>query len=177
MITRPSPLTAGPEVIKGFSCSTQLSMKFVLLMNLKLLAIANSFLLNIPEHENFSANKYENANCCWHFHIYYQRKFHAQLSWAWKKFYNLGGWSEPLLSTKRIIGYYRIHEWRAKARMILSHAQDDRHLRIVRMFEKKAREKSRECHNHKPQPFPDTLEEEETDRTKQAQIKQTFEKH
>ena len=29
-----------------------------------------SFLLNIAEHETFSANKYENANYCWHFHIY-----------------------------------------------------------------------------------------------------------
>ena len=26
----------------------------------------------------------------WHFNIYEQEKFHAQLSWAWKKFYNLG---------------------------------------------------------------------------------------
>ena len=42
----------GLEVIKLFSCSTQLSMKFVLLINLKLLTIANSFLLNIAEHEN-----------------------------------------------------------------------------------------------------------------------------
>ena len=34
--------------------------------------IANNgkFFLNIAEHENFSANKYENANYCWHFHIY-----------------------------------------------------------------------------------------------------------
>ena len=56
-----------PKIIKLFSCSTQLSMKFVLLINLKLLTIANSFLLNIGEHENFSANKYGN---CWHFHIY-----------------------------------------------------------------------------------------------------------
>ena len=30
--------------------------------NLKLLTIANSFLLNIAEHENFSANWYENAS-------------------------------------------------------------------------------------------------------------------
>ena len=35
-------------------------MKFVLLINLKLLTIANSYLLNITEHEIFSANKYEN---------------------------------------------------------------------------------------------------------------------
>ena len=32
---------------------------------------------------------------------------------------------------------------------------------------KKVREKSRECHNHKPQPFPYTKGEEETDKTKQ----------
>ena len=31
---------------------------------------ANSFLLNIAEHENLPADKYENANYCWHFHIY-----------------------------------------------------------------------------------------------------------
>ena len=36
----------------------------------KLLIIANSFLLNIAEHESFSANKYENASYSWHFHIY-----------------------------------------------------------------------------------------------------------
>ena len=52
----------GPEVIKLFSCSTQLSMKLALLINLKLLIIGNSLLLNIAEHENFPANKYENTN-------------------------------------------------------------------------------------------------------------------
>ena len=61
---------SGPKVIQLFSCSTQLSMKFVLLINLKLQTIANSFLLNIAEDENFSANKYENANYCWHYLIY-----------------------------------------------------------------------------------------------------------
>ena len=53
-----STLRSGFEVIKLFSCSTQLSMKFVLLINLNLLTNANSFLLNIAGHENFSANKY-----------------------------------------------------------------------------------------------------------------------
>ena len=56
-----------------FSCSTQLSMKFVMLINLKLLTIAFFFffffLLNIAGHENFSANTYENANYYWNFHI------------------------------------------------------------------------------------------------------------
>ena len=50
------------EVIKLSSCSTQLSKKFVQLIHLKLFIIANPFLLNIADHEKFSANKYENAN-------------------------------------------------------------------------------------------------------------------
>ena len=49
-------------VMKCISCSAQLSMKFILLINLKLLTTANSFLLNTAEHQNSSANKYENAN-------------------------------------------------------------------------------------------------------------------
>ena len=39
-------MESGPEVIKLF------------------------FMLNSAEHEIFSANKYENANNSWHFHIY-----------------------------------------------------------------------------------------------------------
>ena len=54
----------GPEVIKLFSCSTQMSMKFFMLINLKLLKIVNSFLLNIEEHKNFTVNKYENFLLC-----------------------------------------------------------------------------------------------------------------
>ena len=54
---------SGPEVIKLFSCSTQLSMKCVLLIKPKLLTTAIFFLLNIADHENFS------VNYCWHFHI------------------------------------------------------------------------------------------------------------
>ena len=32
---------------------------------------------------------------CKYFKIYKQNKFHAQLSGAWKKFYNLGAWFRP----------------------------------------------------------------------------------
>ena len=34
----------------------------------------------------------KNANNCWHFNVYEQDKFCAQLSWVWKKFYNLRAW-------------------------------------------------------------------------------------
>ena len=76
-------------------------MELVLLINLRLLTIANSFLLNIAEHENFSANKYENANNSWHFHINKLRKFQAQLIWAWKKFYNLGAGTHAVGTHKK----------------------------------------------------------------------------
>ena len=39
-------------------------MKVFMLIYLKFLTIANSFLINVAEHEHFSANKYENANYC-----------------------------------------------------------------------------------------------------------------
>ena len=51
-------------------------MKFVLLINLKLLTINCKFFLaygNIAEHEDFFANKYENANYYWHFHTYQEK--------------------------------------------------------------------------------------------------------
>ena len=68
-------MSPGLEVIKLFSCSTQLSMKFFMLINLKLLTMPNSFLLNITEHENFSANEYENANFSSHFSYLLAEKF------------------------------------------------------------------------------------------------------
>ena len=54
--------------------STQLSMKIYLLINSKLLISTVVFLLNLDECEIFYAYN------SWHFHIYQQRKFHAQLS-------------------------------------------------------------------------------------------------
>ena len=70
-------------------------------------------MLNSAEHENFPAHKYQMPTLVgiliftsmknwilglyepkkrwisWYFHTYERLKFHAQLSWAWKKFYNL----------------------------------------------------------------------------------------
>ena len=65
---------------------------FVLLVNLKLLTIANPFLLNINEHENFSAKKIWKCQLQVVFFSYLLAKKNAQLSWYEKKFYNLGAW-------------------------------------------------------------------------------------
>ena len=70
----------GAEVIKLFSCSTQLSMKFKLLINIEIVKIDGIFRLNSLEPAIYPANKCLNANNCWHFNIYEQDKFHAQLS-------------------------------------------------------------------------------------------------
>ena len=59
---------------KGFNCDLKPGSEVIKLF----------FMLNSDEHEIFSANKYENANNSWHFHIYKQRKFHAQQCFARK---------------------------------------------------------------------------------------------
>ena len=65
------------------------------------------FMLNSIEYEILTPHKIKMLKnidfsclrglwCCiypannWHFNNYEQDKFHAQLSWVWKKFYNLG---------------------------------------------------------------------------------------
>ena len=50
-------------------------MNLSLQIKFKLLTFAMCFLLNIAEHENFSANKSENANYYWHFHIFSRENF------------------------------------------------------------------------------------------------------
>ena len=66
-------------------------MNFVLLITFKLLTIANSFLLNIAEHGNLSANKYENANYCWHFHILLAEKISCLAELSMKKSFITSG--------------------------------------------------------------------------------------
>ena len=56
------------------------------------------------------------ANNCWHFNIYEQDKFHAQLSWAGKKFYNLEAWSRTKqlqlsADDKSHVSKERINDW------------------------------------------------------------------
>ena len=81
--------SSGPEVMKLFSCSTLLSTKFILLINVKMPTIVGilrfiSMINTTPERL-----KARNFFICRYFSFYEQLKFHAQLSWAWKKFYNL----------------------------------------------------------------------------------------
>ena len=78
-------IQSGPEVIKLFSCSTQLSMKFQVLIKTKILKNKGIFCFQTLRYCIFHANGCLNANNCWHFNIYEHDKFRAQ-------FYNLRAW-------------------------------------------------------------------------------------
>ena len=79
----------GLEVINFFPCSTQLSRKFILLINVEMptnVDILTFISMNYTTSERLKARKFF---ICWYFCFYEQLKFHAQLSWNRKKFYNL----------------------------------------------------------------------------------------
>ena len=73
-------LQSGPEVIKLFPCSTQLSTKFILLINVKIPTIVGilSFISMInTTSERLKARNFFN---CRYFNFYEQLKFRAKLS-------------------------------------------------------------------------------------------------
>ena len=65
-------------------------MKFFLLINVKMPTTVG--ILTILSGKNSILGLSEPEKCCisWYFYTYEHLKFHAQLSWACKKFYNLG---------------------------------------------------------------------------------------
>ena len=49
---------------------------------------------------------------CRYFSVYDRLKFRAQLSWAWKKFYNLGArpiWGQGLLNVLKVLLYMCVY--------------------------------------------------------------------
>ena len=73
-------MTPGPEVIKLFSCSTQLRLKFILLINVKMPTIVG--ILTVISRINYWLYRFtpENSINFGYFNIYEHFKFHAQLS-------------------------------------------------------------------------------------------------
>ena len=63
-----------------FPYSTQLSTKFQLLIKTKILANEEASRFKSLRSCIYHAEKCLNANNCWHFNIYEQDKFRAQLS-------------------------------------------------------------------------------------------------
>ena len=48
---------------------------------------------------------------------------------------------------------------------------------LGQVIKKKVGEKSRECHNHKPQPFPDTKRKRKPTNPNKQKIEQRYKKH
>ena len=78
-----------PKVIKLFSCSIQLSTKFIMLIHVKMPTIVG--ILTFISMINITSERLKARNffIWWHFSFYEHLKFRSHLSWAWKKFYNL----------------------------------------------------------------------------------------
>ena len=72
----------GSEVIKLFSCSTQLSTKFILLINVKMPTIVG--ILTFISMINTTSERLNTINffICWYFSFYEQLKFRAPISLA-----------------------------------------------------------------------------------------------
>ena len=82
-------MKSGPEVIKLFSCSTQLKMKFLLLINVKMPTIVGILTFMNKKNSILGLSESKKLWISRYFYTYEHLKFHDQLSWAWKKFYNL----------------------------------------------------------------------------------------
>ena len=77
---------------KIFLYSTQLSMKLIMLINVKMPTIVG--ILTFISMINTTSDRLKAINffICGILVFYEQLKFRSQLSWAWKKFYNLRAW-------------------------------------------------------------------------------------
>ena len=71
-------ILTGPQVIKRFSCSTQLSMKFVQLINVKMPTIVGILTLRSRKYGNSGLSELEKG-LFFIFYTYYRLKFNAQL--------------------------------------------------------------------------------------------------
>ena len=70
----------GPDVIKLFSCSTQLSTKFILLINVKMPTIVGILTFISMINTTSKRLKARNFFICRYFSFYEQLKIRAQLS-------------------------------------------------------------------------------------------------
>ena len=70
----------GPEVIKLCSCSTQLSIKFILLISVKMPTIVGILTFISMMNTTYERLKAINFFVSWYFSFHEQLKFRAQLS-------------------------------------------------------------------------------------------------
>ena len=97
----------GPEVIKLFSCSAQLRLKFILLINVKMPTIVG--ILTFISRINYQILRYEpefSTNFD-NFNIYEQLKFHAELE---KSFITSG--PGPTVTNRAVQSQKMVRGWK-----------------------------------------------------------------
>ena len=65
-------------------------MEFFLLINVKMPTIVGILTFVSGKNSILGLSEPKNGRISWYFYTYEHLQFHAQLSWVWKKFYNLG---------------------------------------------------------------------------------------
>ena len=75
----------GPKVIKLFSCWTQMSTKFIPLINVKMPTIVGILTFISMINTTSERLKARNFFICWYFSFYTRLKFGAQMSWVRNK--------------------------------------------------------------------------------------------
>ena len=86
LITFTNSLDPESEVIKLFSCSTQLSIKFIMVINVKMPTIVCILTFISMINTAIKSLKARKVFIFQHSSFNEQSKFHAQLSWVWKRF-------------------------------------------------------------------------------------------
>ena len=78
-----------PGGYKTLFISTQMSTKFILLINVKMPTIVGILTFISTINTTSERLKARHIFICWYFSFHEQLKIDAQLTWAWKCFYNL----------------------------------------------------------------------------------------
>ena len=79
-----------PRCYNFFSCSNELSMKFFLLINIKMPTIVGILTSMSGKNSILGLTGPRNSHISWYFYTYEHLEFHSQLSWAWKNLITSG---------------------------------------------------------------------------------------
>ena len=79
-----------PRGYKTFFVLNSTEHGIFLLINVKMPSTVGILTFMSRKNSILSLSEPEKCWISWYFHTYEHLKFHAQVSWAWKKFYNLG---------------------------------------------------------------------------------------
>ena len=85
-------------------------MKFIMLINVKMPTLVGILTFISMINTSYESLKAINTYLFQHLSLYELVKFYAQLSWAWKKLYNLKAWSSSWWARTKVFFQFRLKE-------------------------------------------------------------------